>query len=130
SCPTDTHGCDCQSITGTNPSVNSGTAGVAFNETFTQTGANGSVTWSESGALPSGITLNASTGVLSGTTTQTGAFPIVVTATDSNGCSGSSRYTLTINCQTITVTNPAANSGTAAVAFSATFTASRLLGTA
>src|SRR5207237_10783483 len=128
SCPTDTHGCDCQSITGTNPSVNSGTAGVAFNETFTQTGANGSVTWSESGALPSGITLNASTGVLSGTTTQTGAFPIVVTATDSNGCSGSSSHTLTIACQSITVTNPANAGGTAGQPFSATFPASGILG--
>jgi len=120
----------CQTITVTNPANSSGTAGVAFNETFTQSGAIGTVTWSESGALPSGITFNASTGVLAGTTTQVGSFPITVTATDANGCSGSSTYTLTINCQAITVTNPATSSGTAGTAFSATFTASGILGTA
>jgi hypothetical protein len=41
--------------------------------------------------------------VLSGTPTQTGSFPITVTATDSNGCTGSRMLTLVINCPTITV---------------------------
>jgi hypothetical protein len=120
----------CNVITVTNPAASSGTAGTPFSATFTQSGGNGTVTWSESGALPSGIALNASTGVLSGTTTQTGSFTIVVTATDANGCSGSSSYTLTIACQTITVTNPANASGTAGQPFSAAFTASGILGSA
>jgi len=39
-------------------------------------------TWSESSALPTGLMLSSNTGTLSGTPTQTGTFPITVTATD------------------------------------------------
>ena len=137
----DTNGCfvtssytltiSCQTtITVANPSVNSGTAGVAFSQTFTANSVVGTATWSETGALPSGITLNASTGVLAGTTTQTGSFPIIVKVTDANGCFATSPYTLTINCQGLTLTNPTVNGGTAGIAFNQTFTASGILGTA
>src|SRR5207248_2983818 len=96
------------------------------------TGGNGTVTWSETGTLPIGITLNSATGVLSGTPTQVGAYPIVVTATDANGCSGNdsaSNYTLTIACNTITITNPATTSVQSGVALSAQFTATGNVGT-
>jgi hypothetical protein len=120
----------CNSITVTNPVVNTGTVNVPFSQTFTQAGGVGTTTFSlASGTLPAGLTLNASTGVLSGTPTQTGAFPIVVRATDSNGCSNTGpTYTLTINCQVITVTNPATNTGTVNVPFSQTFTAGNTIG--
>jgi hypothetical protein len=119
----------CPTITVTNPSTSTGTAGTAFSQTFTQSGGLGTITWSKSGALPAGITLNASTGVLSGTPTVVGSFPITVTATDANGCSGSgASYNLVINCQTITVTNPLTNSGTVNIAFSQTFTAGNTIG--
>jgi hypothetical protein len=120
----------CNVINVTNPGTTSGTAGVAFSATFTQSGGNGTIVWSKSGALPAGISLNSSTGVLSGTTTVTGSFPITVTATDANGCTGTGpTYTLVINCQTITVTNPGTTTGTAGVAFNQTFTAAGILGT-
>ena len=121
---------NCQVISVTNPGVNTGTAGVAFSQTFTQSGGLGTITWSETGALPGGITLNTASGVLSGTTSQVGSFPITVTATDQNGCTGTgAMYTLTINCETVTVTNPGVNTGTVDAAFSQTFTVTGILST-
>ena len=90
-----------------------GTVNAAFSETFTQTGAIGSATFTTASTLPTGLSLSTA-GVLSGTPTQAGTFPIVVTVTDSNGCTGTgATYTLVIACQTITVTNPATTTGTA-----------------
>jgi hypothetical protein len=120
----------CQTITVTPPAVNSGVAGTPFSQTFTQSGAIGSATFSlASGSLPSGLSL-ATNGGLSGTPTQTGTFSITVKVTDANGCTGTTGYTLTIVCQTITVTNPAVNSGVAGSPFSQTFTQSGAIGSA
>ena len=105
----------CQTITVTNPAVTTGTVDAAFSQTFTQTGVgtHTPVTWSVTGALPSGLSLNTGTGVLSGTPGQPGSFPITVTAKDANNCTGTSAtYTLVIACQTITVTNPTSSTST------------------
>ncbi|MGH9143183.1 MAG: putative Ig domain-containing protein, partial [Vicinamibacterales bacterium] len=120
---------NCPTITVTNPAVNSGVAGSPFSQTFTQSGGVGTTTFSlAGGTLPAGLTL-ASNGVLSGTPTQTGTFPITVKATDANGCTGTGpTYTLTIACQTITVTNPAVSTGVAGTPFSQTFTQSGGIG--
>src|SRR4029079_13194254 len=109
----------CDNIVVTNPATSTGTANSAFSQTFTQTGGSLPVTFSVgSGTLPAGLTLSAG-GVLSGTPSQVGVFPITVKVTDTNGCTGvSATYNLTINCQTITVTNPATATGTAGAAFS------------
>ena len=129
--PTYTLVISCQTITVTNPVTTSGTANVPFSQTFTQSGGFGTTTFSTARAPSrSGLTL-AANGVLSGTPTQAGTFPIVVVATDANGCTGSgATYTLVITCQTITVTNPACPTGTAGAAFSQTFTQAGAIGTA
>lgn len=54
---------------------------LPYSFTFTASGYP-PLTWSESGALPTGLMLDSNTGTLSGTPTQTGTFPIMVTATD------------------------------------------------
>ncbi len=97
---------NCETITVTPPATNTGTAGSAFSQSFSQSGGIGTTNFSTTSTLPTGITLSTA-GVLAGTPTQTGSFPITVKATDSNGCMGTTNYTLTINCQTITVTAPA-----------------------
>lgn len=56
--------------------------------TFTKTGGTGAIAWSISGQ-PTGMIINASTGQVSGTPTQTGSFTATITATDVNGCTGS-----------------------------------------
>jgi hypothetical protein len=120
----------CQTITVTNPGVTTGTANSPFSQTFTAGNTVGTVTFTTSSTLPAGLNLS-SAGILSGTPTQTGSFPIVVKATDANGCFGTgATYTLVIGCQTITVTNPGVASGTVSAAFSQTFTQSNAIGTA
>src|SRR4051794_5277204 len=127
--PTYTLIISCHPVTVTNPATTTGTANAAFSQTFTQSGAIGGATFTiNSGVLPAGLTLSTA-GVLSGTPTQTGSFPITVKVTDGQGCTGiGPAYALTIACQTITVTNPATNSGTAAAAFSQAFTAGNTIG--
>ena len=86
----------CSTITVAPSTLPAGTAGTAYSAvTFTETGGVGTITYSESGTLPTGMTFAA--GVLSGTPTQAGSFPITVTATDANGCTGSVSPTLMIS---------------------------------
>jgi Putative Ig domain len=65
------------------------------------------LTYSATG-LPTGLSINTSTGVISGTTaaTATGSpFTVHVTVTDTTGASGTATFTWTIH-NTVTVTNP------------------------
>ena len=68
------------------------------------------------------------TDTLSGTPTQTGTFPITISATDSvGGCVGSQDYVVTVTCVgvTITVAPPTLASGPVGSAYGpVTFTAS------
>ena len=86
----------CPTITVTNPATTTGTAGTAFNQTFSASGGAAPYTYTTTSSLPTGLTLSAA-GVLSGTTTQHGTFPIVVKATDGNSCFGNgTTYNLVI----------------------------------
>jgi hypothetical protein len=59
-------------------------AGSAFSGTLVATGGTTPVTWAiASGSLPTGLSLNGTTGGISGTATVTGSFPVVIRATDS-----------------------------------------------
>lgn len=71
---------------------------TAYSQALAATGGNGVYTWSlTSGVLPAGLSLAAGTGVISGTPTASGVFPITVKATDGNGLSASKQFTLQIN---------------------------------
>jgi hypothetical protein len=97
---------NCRSIVVTPTSLSNGTVGSAFGAvTFAQTGGLGTIAFSEAGALPSGMSFTS--GVLSGTPTQSGTFPIVVTAKDSNACTGSVSDSFTIAASVVS-TAPAA----------------------
>lgn len=85
--------------------------GTPYSQTISATGGAPPYTFTvSSGALPPGLTLNATTGVISGTPTTAGQFSFTITATDANGCPGSRAYTLVIsvrsNCPFITVNPP------------------------
>jgi uncharacterized repeat protein (TIGR01451 family) len=88
-----------QAVTVTNPTVTTGTVGAAFSQAFTHAGGKPPITYSTTSTLPAGLTLGTD-GTLSGTPTESGSFPITVTATDTDGCSGSgAEYPLTIDLQ-------------------------------
>jgi large repetitive protein len=81
-----------------NSNLANGAMGTAYNQTFSATGGVGAYAFDvEIGALPNGLALDASTGVLSGAPTASGAFNFVIRATDSNGCVGRRAYRIVVN---------------------------------
>lgn len=98
-----------------------GIAGVAYNQTLTATGGTAPYSWSvPAGALPAGVTLNTSTGVLSGTPTTAGAATFTVQATDSTQAFGQIRYSVTIANGPLAVTTTSLPDGTIGAAYSQT----------
>lgn len=115
---------NCPSITVNPATLNPLTAGAVFSQTFTQTGGNGAITWSFTGTLPTGLTLNATTGELAGTPTTPGNFSFTVVATDANNCTGSRAYSLTVNCPSITLTPATLPNAVVGTAYNQTVSAS------
>ena len=80
-----------------------GTAGANYSQTLTATGGSGSYTWSVSeGALPGGLSLNATSGEVAGVPASAGVSYFAVKVTDSLNRSASAGLALTINPPAIT----------------------------
>ena len=118
----------------TNTALLNGTVGVAYpSTTISQTGLTGTVTFSVSPALVLGLSLNANTGVISGTPTATVSAGLY-TITASNGtCSNTKNYTLTIVagavCPTINISSSGLGYSILNTPYSQTFTQTGLAGT-
>jgi len=66
--------------------------GTAFSQPLTSTGGSGAITWSVfSGALPLGLNLNPTTGLLNGTPTTAGAYSVTIQAADAVGTPSAKR---------------------------------------
>ena len=79
------------------PAPPGGEVGVAYSDQLTVTGGTSPFTWSvSSGSLPPGLTLGASTGLLSGTPTTAGTYSFTVKVTDSSGLTSTEPVTVTI----------------------------------
>jgi Putative Ig domain len=79
-----------------NPSLNQ-----AYSQTISTSNSQGTVSYTvSSGSLPAGLVLNSTTGLISGTPTQSGSYTFSITAKDDNGTVGyykdTNSYTLTV----------------------------------
>ncbi len=82
-------------VTVNNPGNQTSTVGTAVSLTMTASGGTGTFSWSATG-LPGGLSINASSGVISGTPTTAGTSTVTVTAT-SGTQSGSATFSWTVN---------------------------------
>ncbi len=83
-------------VTVTSPGNQSGTVGTAASVQVHATDSGGAaLTYSASG-LPAGLSVNSSTGLISGTPTTAGTSSVTVTARDSTGASGSATFSWTV----------------------------------
>ena len=83
-------------VTVTSPGNQNTTTGSSVNLTVTGSDSAGAaLTWSATG-LPTGLSINASTGVISGTANTAGTYSVTVTAKDSTGATGSASFTWTV----------------------------------
>jgi Putative Ig domain len=80
-----------------------GTLGMAYSQQITASGGTPPYSWSAVG-LASGLSINSASGLISGTPTQAGTFPVTVTVSDSTGLNASQPFSLVVNG-----TCPAAN---------------------
>jgi Putative Ig domain len=110
-------------VTVNNPGSQSsvaGTAIAALQMTATDSQAGQTFTWTQTG-LPTGLSINSSTGQITGTPTASGTYTVNVTATDTTSASGSTSFVWTINPaagNTVTVTNPGNQTGVNGTAIS------------
>ena len=85
-------------VTVTNPGNQTGTAGAAasLQITATDSASGQTLTYSAAG-LPAGLSINTSTGLISGTPTTAGTSTVTVTASDTTGAAGNTTFSWTIN---------------------------------
>ena len=78
------------------PPPPAGEVGVAYSRTLVVTGGTAPYTWSSTGALPAGLTLDPTTGVLAGTPTAAGSATVTIGVQDSRGQSAQQTVQLAI----------------------------------
>lgn len=78
---------------------------VSYSQPLLAMGGTGTYTWTALTSMPPGLSLNAATGVISGTPANTGSFFVTVQATDTNGASLTGSLFINITSPTGTVIN-------------------------
>lgn len=114
-------------LTITTSSLPSGQVGLAYAATLSATGGTTPYTWSlASGMLPSGLSLNGSTGTISGTPTAVAsniALTFKVTDSSSPAVTQSANLAITITPGTLTITTTVLPNGQVGLAYAATLMA-------
>jgi hypothetical protein len=96
---------------------------TAYSATISATGGVPPYKWSASG-LPSALTINPATGIISGTPGPQGTFAFTVTVTDSVGGTNTQTFTITVTIGTLKITSVALPSARATVFYTTQLTAS------
>lgn len=100
-----------------------GSTGTAYSQTMTATGGLAPYTWSvSSGSLPAGLTLNSSSGAITGTPTTTGSSAFTVQVKDANLTTATKSFTMVIY-EPLSVSTTALSFGITGVAYSQTLAA-------
>ncbi|HSZ29624.1 MAG TPA: ricin-type beta-trefoil lectin domain protein, partial [Pseudonocardiaceae bacterium] len=85
-------------VTVTGPGTQTSTVGTAASlQIHASDSASGQTLTYAATGLPAGLSINSSSGLISGTPTTAGASTVTVTATDTTGASGSATFTWTVN---------------------------------
>jgi large repetitive protein len=111
------------SISTTSP-LTKGAVGQSYSVTMAVSGGISPHKWTVGTGVPAGLSLNGTTGVLSGTPTVAGTFNFSVQVTDAAQATASRTFALTIAAPALTITTVAPLfTGTAGVAYAQTFSA-------
>jgi hypothetical protein len=105
-------------------SLAGGTVGQSYSQTLAVSGGTAPYRWAVTQGLPSGLSLNASTGVIGGTPAAAGNFSFTVQVTDSSQLSATRALTLTVAAPPLNITTLSPLfSGTVGLAYAQTFSA-------
>ena len=116
----------CPAITINPATLPGGQIGLQYSQQLTQTGGTGTLMWSFAGGLPTGVTMDLTTGLISGKPTVSGTFNFSVAVKDANGCMSSTpkAYSLVIApCPIISITPASLSPGMVGAQFSQLLTA-------
>jgi Ca2+-binding RTX toxin-like protein len=111
----------------TTSSLSAGRVGTPYSQTLAASGGATPLTWSiTSGTLPAGLSLNSSTGVVSGTPSAAANASLTFNVTDAGGAAATKTLTLTVAtvATNITITTSALPGATVGTAYSQTLAAS------
>jgi hypothetical protein len=116
-----------QPLTITSATVAGATSNQSYSASLSSSGGTSPYTWSiSSGSLPAGLTLGATSGVISGTPTATGTFNFTAVVTDSESTpqTASAKLSLVVTVTPLTITTSSLPSGTDGTTYSGTLQAS------
>ena len=108
-------------------SLPAGNVGAAYAASLVASGGTPPYAWSLTGNLPAGLSLNQSTGAISGTPSTSGTANLTATVTDAAAQSASKALSIAISTTStppLTITTASLPDGAAGVAYSATLSAS------
>ncbi|HUK15634.1 MAG TPA: putative Ig domain-containing protein [Bryobacteraceae bacterium] len=107
------------------PALPAAATGAVYRQAFSAAGGTPPYVWSVSaGSLPGGMTLDSSTGILSGTPTAAGTFNFTVTVTDSNSVAAQQPFSIAVGQGLSVIAAPTLPDATAGSAYSFTLSAS------